>query len=481
MKSRKIPVRIFLILQYALLSLISSGQGEKIFESPAIHEVRIATLFPSAWDSIVNRYAPKIYTPVRVEIDGTTLDSVGIRIKGNSFLPSAMGADKYQPFRLKFSKFRSWQRFDGLKDINLHMHDLLTNYSGYNIWRTTGLVAPRTSFAKVWFDNSFLGMYMFVDEMDKIFLNKNFGNDDGNLFKADGKGAYLGWLGPEQNAYSTYVLETNESKNDKSDLIQLLNAIHNTPDAVLSDSISKYLNLDAFIKSMAIEMFICKRDAFYDSGHNYFLYHNTSTNKFEYLPWDLDMSFQTLDGFNLNFIGQNGTINNPFILKILNNVTLRNNYYQTVCNLLKSNALNSLRLENLIDSEESRLNAASMSFNQTRGFSIANVKTFLHSRQTTLENDFSKSGFQCNPGTGTAPISMGKVVIFPNPVAARLYFNGIPDQTVVTFSDQYGRWVHSERITGNYVDISCFPEGIYFLKILLGEEMIHAKIIRAGY
>ncbi len=457
------------------------GQGNEIFNNTKIHVVKLTTLNSTDWDSIVNRYYAKIYTPLRVEIDGIVIDSVGVRIKGNSFYPPTMGKNKYQPFRLKFGKFKDGQRFDGLKDVNLHMHDLLTNFVGYDLWRTSKLVAPRTSFAKVYFDNVYLGFYMFVDEVDKTFLKSNYGNNDGNLFKADEKMANLSWLGWDQSAYKSYKLETNETENDKSDLIVLLNSIHNTPDNTLLDSISSYLNIDAFINSLVIELYICKRDAFYDSGHNYFLYHNTATKKFEYIPWDLDNSFQVLDPFNLNFVSGSGMINNSTISKIINVPSLNSLYYQTTCQMINSSAFGEERLLKLIDDTETFLKQNSLSFNFNTGYTINQVKDFISGRKSKIEKDFNTYNFTCNYTNGIQNNAYENVfTVSPNPTSSYICINGIQKNTFKTY--QIYNLVGLKEIEGNYsdiVDIRSLKAGIYILSLISNNaKNINFKIVK---
>ncbi len=462
-----VNIKSFLItgILSLLLCLNLNGQGNAIFDNAYVHIVKLTSLHASDWDSMVRRYTPKIYTPLKVEIDGTLLDSVGVRIKGNSFYPPTMGSNKYQPFRLKFGKFKSGRRFDGLKDVNLHMHDLLTNFLGYDIWRKCGLVAPRTSFAKVYFDNLYLGMYMFVDEVDKIFLDRHYGNDDGNLFKADEKMANLSWLGWDQTLYGAYTLETNEDKNDKSDLIAFLYALHHTPEQLLLDSLRVRLNMDAFFRSMAIEMFICKRDAFYDSGHNYFLYHNTETARFEYIPWDLDNSFQSLDPFNLNFVTNSGMMGNPAIQKIMNVPALKNYYYQCVCNLINSSACDPERLLRLMDETEAFLRLNSLSFSQISGYSLAQVRTFISARTNQIITDFGKYGFSCNPVNSVDKnLPVNSVSAYPNPCEDVLYIHGITPQDKMKYRivDMKGR----DRTAGNFKDplnIAGLENGLFFL------------------
>jgi hypothetical protein len=480
------PMRLTLILPLLLLSLRVFAQGEALLDPSVMHEVKVTTLAKGDWDNIVNRYPMKEYTAVAVEIDGIRMDSVGIRIKGNGFDPGSMGWDKHQPFRLKFSKFRPDQRFEGLKDVNLHTHDLLTNFVGYDIWRTAGIPAPRTSFAKLWIDGEYAGFYMLVDEIEKVFLKRHFGNNDGNLYKADLKGAYLSWLGWDQSAYTAYQPETNEEANDKTDLIALLNAIHNTPESTLTDSIAARLNLSSFLTSLAIEMYICKGDAFYDSGHNYFLYNNEVTGRFEYLPWDLDNAFTSWVDFGINFNAAYSSIQNPFIERILKNTPLKLRYYAAICSLVNSPAFDDARLVRLIDETETFLGAHGVSFRLAYGMDINDVKSFLSTRKAKILSDFVKYRYACSPSAVEDwPEPVTDIRVFPNPARGAIRINYSDRNPIewITLMDVTGKVLLTQALSAGgpaIVDVHGYQTGVYYIRIGLRQGSAVRKVVLTG-
>lgn len=59
------------------------------------------SIVPATWDTIVARFDSKKYTLVNVKIDGDTIDSVGVRIKGNNF---SEGSNQ-QALKIDFDEF----------------------------------------------------------------------------------------------------------------------------------------------------------------------------------------------------------------------------------------------------------------------------------------------------------------------------------------------------------------------------------------
>ena len=136
--------RSLIVCLIALHCWIASAQGELLFNETILHEIRIVSLNASDWDSIAARYERELYTPMRIIIDGTTLDSVGVRIKGNNFLNN-LDKGKFQAYKLDFNEFVKGQKYNGLKKINLNNREKLANHLAYRLCRENGVIAPRTS------------------------------------------------------------------------------------------------------------------------------------------------------------------------------------------------------------------------------------------------------------------------------------------------------------------------------------------------
>ena len=469
-----------LLLLVSPFTIKATGQGVNLFDNTRIHRVDFTSLNPADWDSIARRYLRKQYTPLKVEIDGIVMDSTGVRIKGNGFSEYYYD-NKYQPFRLKFNEFRQGQKFDGLKQVNLHSHNLIEAFTGFNIWRTYGMVAPRTSFAELWFDGVFIGLYLLVDEVEKVFLDWNYGNDGGNLFKADAKGANLSWLGTDPAAYNCYQLETNETENNRSDLIAFLNSVYNTADSHLLDSVNKYLNVTSFLKSVAIEVFICKTDAFYDSGHNYFLYHNTTTGRFEYISWDLDASMANYNRFDFNLYNGYYSIDNPMINQILKHPGFKQLYYSTACEFIHSRAADKSRINALLNDAESLLRTRNLTLNLPNAKTVEEVKTFFADRETDLEKSLTRYQFHCEGSMNIDYIALeNQVNIYPNPAG---------DFVVVEMNEEDAGEIHIVSMVGKTV-LSLKPEsricripvgdllpGIWLMRIQAQGNVINRKFV----
>jgi len=82
---------------------------------------------------------------------------------------------------------------------------------GYELFEQMGLPTPRRAFADVWINDTHLGLYTIVEQVDKTFLRRNFANPEGNLYKPETLAASLNWT---KDDLSEEIL--NRSQSSKS-------------------------------------------------------------------------------------------------------------------------------------------------------------------------------------------------------------------------------------------------------------------------
>jgi len=182
----------------------------------------------------------------------------------------------------------------------------------FKMFREFGVPAPRTH--HVWLEindgSQVSGLYVHFENVDDIFVNAWFGNDDGRLYKCRirDEPANLTFRPPGNPA--TYAsLEAYEEKIYDGDfllLAEFINFINNTTDQDFADGIGDWLNVDGFLRAQAADMVCGQWDGYWIGGNNYYLYENTDTGRLEYIPWDLDHAFGT-DYLFFPIIGSFGT------------------------------------------------------------------------------------------------------------------------------------------------------------------------------
>lgn len=196
-------------------------------------------------------------------------------------------------------------RFHGLKSLTISNRVLDPSQCrealAYSVYRAAGVPAPRTAFAEVTltvagkYDQEYVGLYTLIESVDKNFLQLNFQNNAGLLMKPELIPGLV-YLGEDWARYKeTYFPKREATKDEIQRVIDFTRLVSATPDAQFNKEIGSYLDVDAFFKFMAVTAIVANLDSFY-GGHNYCLHLHPETNKFHFIPWDLDLA---LGGFPL--------------------------------------------------------------------------------------------------------------------------------------------------------------------------------------
>lgn len=274
---------------------IPSGTGVSAQGSPSdeLYDDRRVPRFDlevAAADLTALRRDPDSYVRATLRYGGEVVRDVGLRIKGEGSLRTL---DRKAAFKLKFDAFVDGQTFRGLKHLTLNnmVEDpsFLAERLAYHVFRAAKLPAPRCNAALVSVNGAAFGLYANVETEDKTFLRRWFESDEGNLYEE-------GQVDFERGAEAKFDLETNEAKNDRSDLRALIDAVATPPPpAALLEHWDTALDTTHFLRFTAAEAAVNQWDmyaytVFYPN--NFRLYHDPDTRKFVFLPWGMDLSMK---------------------------------------------------------------------------------------------------------------------------------------------------------------------------------------------
>ena len=273
--------------------------GDFIFLTDEVMQIEV-TMAPSDLDWLLANKDTRVYKSCTVRLlnsvmDETILD-VGIRPRGNS----ARDAKK-NPWKFSFNEFVPGREIHGLQKMNLGGDapdpSLARSTVGFYLQRSMGVPAPRNHYAWITINDGLLvdGLYIHAEQIDDEFVDAWFGNEDGVLYKCRHKdvAANLTWKSPGTPA--TYAaLEAYEEElqgGDYAPLADFIEFLKFSDDATFAAEIHQHFNIDGFLRAQAVDMVTGQWDGYWIGGNNYDLYLNTKTNRFEYIPWDLDHAF----------------------------------------------------------------------------------------------------------------------------------------------------------------------------------------------
>jgi spore coat protein CotH len=503
----KSTIGIFLLLAF-IANINAQNEGNALFGYNQIHDIRFNFWQNNYWDSLTQNYTADQYMPCHMTVNGVAYDSIGIKFKGNSSYNNP--SDK-KSFKVDMNEYISGQKIDGLKKFNLNNGFKDPTFMREKLFldflRENNIPAPRCTYAKVYINNTYWGLYMMVEEVNKKFLEQRFGNDTENLFKGDPSGD-LKWLGSNPSLYyPKYELHTNETANNWTDLVAFINGLNNSSPSVFYDSLNYYLNVTAYLKAWASSNIFANLDSYMGSGHNYYIYHNAINNKFEWITWDVNEAFggfqmgmnvTQLENLSMYFL-PNPPGNRPLNQKILMNQTLKNQYTSIMCDLVL-NKVDTAKMNQKIDSIANVIRSAVYSDtkkffsnqqfenNMNQNINVPNnpgapvipgLKSFYKARKDFLTNELSQN----NCIASVSKINDEELVqIFPVPASDYFYLSNIKEDGEIQLFDVNGKLMLSQKTnsgTKQLIDIRSIPSGIYFYSITQSNEKpIRGKMIK---
>ena len=182
------------------------------------------------------------------------IDSIGFRIRGNT----SRNADK-KSFKIDFNHFKRGRQFFDIEKINLNgeHNDPSVSRSKicWDIFEKIDIPSTRASHAELHINGEYYGLYVSVEHIDENFLERNFDDHSGNLWKCIWP-ADLTYRGDDPNSYHPYYSETrpyelksNEDEYDFSQIARLIRIINQDP-----DSLETVLNVKQVLQYLAINI-----------------------------------------------------------------------------------------------------------------------------------------------------------------------------------------------------------------------------------
>ncbi len=291
---------ISLIILFSYLSILSAQNpfpalGE-VFKDDVIPRIDIAVsatdldyiLHPDNAQSNIEFSADFVFDNGNVR---DTITNIGFRLRGNTSRTAAK-----KSFKVSFNSFESGRKYHGLEKLNLNGEhndpSIARAKLCWDLLRDFGVPAPRANHVDLYINGAFYGLYLNVEHIDEEFVEERYGNKDGNLYKCTWPAEFK-YISNNPNDYKGggYELKTNTAANDFSDLSDFIAILNLTSINDLPCELEKVFQVDSYLKVMAIDVITANWDGPIWNKNNCYLYKNTTTGKFEYIPFDLDNTF----------------------------------------------------------------------------------------------------------------------------------------------------------------------------------------------
>jgi uncharacterized protein (TIGR03437 family) len=281
----------------ALLPMATPGRAqtaEEFFDDSSIKEIRLI-LNPADWATLRQNYLDSTVYPADFTCYGATLH-IGIKARGHgSRSPDKPNLD------LDFKKYTKSQRFLGLKSVSIKANNqdasMMHERIAMKLLRRAGLPAPRIAPVRVFVNDEYFGFYHIGEYVDESFLDRNFGESNGYLYKwNDAPSFHFEYLGPDPAAYSPVLFDpkNHDSDPDPAPIVDMVRTVNEVADAEFSAAVSPYLDLKLFAAELAVESFLSNFDGLISDifgMNNFYFYRFQGTTRSQFIAWDTDNSF----------------------------------------------------------------------------------------------------------------------------------------------------------------------------------------------
>jgi spore coat protein CotH len=412
-----------------------NNPGDSVLSGIQIHKINI--VFPLLWNGTPGDTAPwttrrntmrtnkepEIYIPAKLEIncDATRanpgcvlMDSVGVRYKGNSTFSTSR---EKNPFRFSFDEYGIDQRWNGMKGFILNNANMDPSHMAEKIHmdfavERAGMPGPRFAYANVYVNGFPYSFYLLGELADGRLLKTNFGENDGDLFKAiDGTS--------NNSDFSTNSFNGKRYEN-KSDSVErawarLGTVITAVNGANVATTLPSLVNLNSIYRAFAADVLLGSTDSYMGVGQNYLLYFPEAPgSKMEWILWDASLSFgkapfgdannsSTTPGGNCARSATGnilcGPTNKPLINKIVTTQTLREEYLRAFWFLYKAyfeDDWMTKRIDSVasvirphLETDRYRIGLTNMG---TFDNNVTTLKTFVANRKTSVNSQFVTHG-----------------------------------------------------------------------------------------
>lgn len=325
-----------------------AGYANRLFDTSKVHTIDIVM---EDWEDFIANCEKEEYEQCSVVIDGEVCKNAGIRAKGNTSLSNvaSMGSERYS-FKIEFDHYDSTKSYFGLDKLSLNnlIQDttFMKDYLTYRMMGSFGVDAPLCSYAYITVNGGDWGLYLAVEGVEEAFLQRNYGNNYGNLYKPDssdmgagpgngrdfhmdefmdfsgeegagempdianmperfgrperpenpgGSGGGMGssdvklqYLGDDFESYPN-IFDNAKTDIGEADKVRLISSLKSLSEGSGTEEV---VDVEEVLRYFVVHNFVCNGDSYTGSiVHNYYLYEEDG--QLSMIPWDYNLAFGT--------------------------------------------------------------------------------------------------------------------------------------------------------------------------------------------
>jgi spore coat protein CotH len=269
---------------------------DELFDAQTVHDIR---LFVNSTDvqRLEEFYEENTFYTADLQWRTTRVRNIGIRSRG-----SASRSATKPGLQIEFDRYVGGQQFLGLRSLvldNLWQDPgMMREQVAMGLFARLGHAAPRESFARVFINDVYYGVYTVVEAITPEFLARTTGQASGYIYEFKYLGPYhFEFLGDDYAPYkSLFEPRAHDFEPDATlygPIREMIREMNQPLDEVWRERVEKHVDLAQFVKYVAIEMFLAEDDGVLGSVgmSNFYLARGAADRPFQLIPWDKDLTF----------------------------------------------------------------------------------------------------------------------------------------------------------------------------------------------
>lgn len=294
-----------------------------LFDPGAAHTLTI-DITPAEYNDMMSAYqkdGAKKWVTADIDIDGTLISDVAVRLKGNSTLMSLRGKDARPPgfpdgmgfdadfphdeamlamsasaddpaslpLLISFNENAEGRGYQGLTQLSVRPGTPVLNEAlALSLTAATGQPSQRYAYA-TYSINGQTTTRLLLEHPDETYANSLF-DSEGYLYKADA-GSRFEFVGTDQSAYADQFKQINAVDNGNlQPIINFLEWMDGADQAEFDARLSDWVDTESLARYLATQNLLVNGDDMGGPGQNYYLWYDLTTKKLSVISWDLNLA-----------------------------------------------------------------------------------------------------------------------------------------------------------------------------------------------
>ncbi|MEV6300554.1 CotH kinase family protein [Actinoplanes sp. NPDC051861] len=331
-----------------LVTSTSSASGDRItqdvagtedlFDAGVAHSIKL-TFRDDGYQRLLDSFfsdGKKDFLEADLTLDGTTVPSVGIRLKGNSTLSgltrngesrqsgfgggrrgggggfgAALKAEEPEnlPWLIRFDEYVEGRRYQGHREIAVRVggEAVLNEAVSLSVLAAAGEVSQRYAYSSFVVNDRPAAARLIVEHPDENFADTI--GDDGVLYKSLASSQFTD-QGDDPTDYADDFKQINKKgSQDLQPVIDLIRWVNSASDADFDADLADHVDVESFARYVAVQNLLVNFDDMAGPGRNYYLWYDLTSRTFQVIGWDYNLTFSgdaTQDPAESSSMGRGG-------------------------------------------------------------------------------------------------------------------------------------------------------------------------------